>query len=135
MIQVNATRLGCFAAFFAFALLAFGGESIAKNSCTANPCAAKNPCAANPCAAGTGIDPKLFTRPSGTTLAKGNPADLIKEGEKLFKDEGLSTNGASCISCHLDLEMFMNTFAKSYPHRVSMAKENGIDRINLDEMT
>ena len=146
MIHVNATHLGFFAAFFAFALLAFGGESIAKdqgnpcNPCAANPCAIKNPCAgsnpcaANPCAAGTSIDLKLVTRPKGTMLAKGNPADLIKEGERLFKDESLSTNGTSCISCHLNLEMFMDTFAKPYPHGVEMAKESGMDQIDLDEM-
>ena len=67
-------------------------------------------------------------------LAKGNPADLIKEGERLFKDESLSTNGTSCISCHLNLEMFMDTFAKPYPHGVEMAKESGMDQIDLDEM-
>ncbi len=149
MIHVNSTHLGFFAAFFAFALLAFGGESIAKdqgNPCTAktpcavnpcatkNPCAGRSPCAANPCAAGTSIDLKLFTRPQGTMLAKGNPADLIKEGERLFKDESLSTNGTSCISCHENFEMFKDTFAKPYPHRIEMVKESGMDRINLDEM-
>lgn len=151
MIHVNSTHLSFFAVFFAFALLAFGEESIAKdqgnpcNPCAANPCATKNPCAvspcagsnpcaANPCAAGTSIDLKLVTRPKGTMLAKGNPADLIKEGERLFKDESLSTNGTSCISCHLNLEMFMDTFAKPYPHGVEMAKESGMDQIDLDEM-
>ena len=64
MIHVNSTHLGFFAAFFAFALLAFGGESIAKdqgnpcNPCAANPCATKNPCAVSPCA---GSNPVALT--------------------------------------------------------------------------
>lgn len=134
MIQFNVARLGLTAAFFAFAPFALGGESIAQNN--ANPCAA-SPRAVNPCAAAAeeaGIDVKLFTRPKGTMLAKGTPAVLIKEGEKLFKDENLSTNGSSCASCHAGFGLFNASFAKPFPHKVSMAKDNGKDQIALDEM-
>ncbi len=146
MIRVSVVRLGLLTAFFTFALLAFGGESIAKmqgNPCAAaNPCAAKNPCAAanpcaakNPCAAAAGgISYKLFTRPKGTMLAKGNKADLIKEGKRLFKDKSLSTNGSSCYSCHAGYGLFNATFAKPFPHTVAMAKGYGKNQIALDEM-
>jgi cytochrome c len=132
MVQVNAVRLGLVTAFFAFALLAFGGESIAKMQ--GNPCAAGSR-AANPCAAAAGgIDYKLFTRPKGTVLAKGNQAALIKEGERLFKDKSLSTNGSSCYSCHAGFGLLNATFAKPFPHMVSMAKDNGRNKVALDEM-
>lgn len=134
MIRLNIARLGLLTAFFAFAMLAFGGESIAQNS--ANPCAA-SPRAVNPCAGAAeeaGINVKLFTRPKGTQLAKGNPAALIKEGETLFKDESLSTNGSSCASCHAGLALFNASFAKPFPHKVSMAKDYGKNQIALDEM-
>ncbi len=128
MALVNIVRPGLLAAFLAFALLAFGGESIAKTQ--GNPCAAKNPCAAT---AG-GINSKLFTRPKGTVLAKGDPAVLIKEGEKLFRNKSLSTNGSSCYSCHAGYGLFNATFAKPFPHTVSMAKDLGKDQVSLDEM-
>ena len=78
------------------------------NPCAAkakNPCAAKakNPCAAkakNPCAAGAAIDPKTITRPAGYKPHKGDAAALLKEGEKLWNDPKLSTNGMSCNTCH-----------------------------------
>ncbi len=106
----------------------------------ANPCAPKaaNPCApkaANPCAAKFEVDAKLVTRPAGTKLAQGKHADLAKEGEKLFKDTKLSTNGMACGTCHTNNDNFMPTFAKPYPHEVEMAKEKGgVARVGLDEM-
>ncbi len=111
----------------------------AKNPCNpCNPCAAKknpcNPCGANPCS-GAEIDPKLVVRPKGTTLFKGNMASLLRDGEKLFKDQSLSTNGMSCESCHADLEQFNDTFMKSYPHMVEMPMDSsGVNSVDLDEM-
>jgi len=102
----------------------------------ANPCAAKSPCAAkNPCAAGSGIDRKLVTRPKGTKLATGNPAEMLKLGEALWNDTKLSTNNLSCNTCHTGNASFQNTFAKPYPHYVAMAKDKGgFKKIDLDEM-
>src|SRR3989344_7592996 len=73
----------------------------AKNPCAArNPCAAKNPCAArNPCAAGDKVNPKLVTRPKGYKPYKADHAALAKEGEALYKNTKLSTNGVSCNTC------------------------------------
>ena len=106
----------------------------------ANPCAPKatNPCApkaANPCTAKHEVDAKLVTRPAGTKLAQGKHADLAKEGEKLFNDTKLSSNGMACSSCHTNNDNFMPTVAKSYPHEVDMAKEKGgVAKVHLDEM-
>ncbi|MBL6932168.1 MAG: cytochrome C peroxidase [Rhodospirillales bacterium] len=117
----------------------------AKNPCAAgnpcnpcNPCAAKknpcNPCGANPCA-GADIDPKLVVRPKGTMMYKGDMAALVREGEKLFKDTSLSTNGMSCQTCHGGLELFNNTFMKAYPHMVEMPmNSSGVNSVSLDEM-
>ncbi len=115
----------------------------AANPCApkaANPCAPKaaNPCApkaANPCAGKPEVDPKLVLRPKGTSLAQGNHAQLVKQGEALFKDTKLSTSGISCQSCHLDNDNFAPSFAKPYPHQVAMAKEKGgVASVQLDEM-
>jgi len=91
--------------------------------------------AANPCAARPEVDPNLVLRPKGTALAKGDHAALVKQGETLFKDEKLSTNGMACQSCHADLGAFAPSFAKPYPHPVAMAQEKGgVKSVNLDEM-
>lgn len=100
-----------------------------------NPCAPKqpNPCA--PKAAAPEVDPKLVMRPAGTRLAQGDVAVLVKEGETLFKDTKLSTNGMACESCHADNNAFMPTFAQPYPHAVAMATEKGgVAQVHLDEM-
>ncbi|MBI5162780.1 MAG: cytochrome C peroxidase [Magnetospirillum sp.] len=116
--------------------------SKAANPCAAkaaNPCAAKpmNPCAAkpaNPCAAKAAGMPEVL-RPKGTKLATGDHKQLVKQGEALFKDTKLSTNGMSCNSCHADLGAFQPTFAQPYPHQVAMANDQaGISKIALDEM-
>ncbi|MEK7245605.1 MAG: cytochrome C peroxidase [Pseudomonadota bacterium] len=97
-----------------------------------NPCAPK---AANPCAAKFEVDAKLVTRPAGTKLVQGKHSDLAKEGEKLFKDTKLSTNGMACGTCHANNDNFMATFTKPYPHEVEMAKEKGgVAKVHLDEM-
>lgn len=104
----------------------------ATGAVAANPCA---PAVANPCAAMPGIDPKLVTRPAGTSLFKGDPAAFVKDGERLFNDQKLSTNGLSCNSCHEDNKSFMPGFAKPYPHAVAMAAEMGrMQSVHLDEM-
>ena len=117
---------------------AFGGAALAANPCAPkNPCAAKaaNPCAAkNPCAAGMKVDPKQVTRPAGYKPYKGNKAALIAEGERLSRDVKLSTNGASCSTCHEGNKAFQASFAKPYPHPVQMATDIGMKKINLDEM-
>lgn len=108
----------------------------AANPC--NPCApkTKNPCAVkNPCAASDRIDPKLVTRPKNYKPYAGNPAELKKEGERLWKDTKLSTNGMSCYACHQGNGAFQASFAKPYPHQVQMAKERAkMKTTHLDEM-
>jgi cytochrome c len=117
--------------------LASASSVLAQNPCAAraNPCAAKNPRAArNPCGA-TKVDPRLVIRPKGTRLAAGGHAEMLKLGERLFKDTKLSTNGLSCQSCHVNGAAFNASFAKPYPHSVAMAKSQaGISRVTLDEM-
>jgi hypothetical protein len=106
----------------------------------ANPCAAKpNPCGANanPCAAGSNSKSLAakVTRPSGTALPSGDHAALAAEGQTLFQDTSLSTNGMSCASCHEGGMAYMDTFQQAYPHRVEMAaNQAGMDEIALDEM-
>lgn len=114
-----------------FMAVASADAIAAGNPC--NPCAPK---AKNPCAASSDrIDPKLVTRPVGTSLATGDNAALIKEGEKLWGDKGLSINGLSCQTCHQGNGAFNASFAKPYPHLVKMAKaRSGIKKIELDEM-
>ena len=107
-----------------------------------NPCAPKaaNPCApkaatANPRAGNPEVDPKLVLRPKGTKLAEGNQAQLIKQGEALFKDIKLSTNSMACQNCHTNNDNFAPSFAKAYPHEVAMAKaKSGVAEVQLDEM-
>jgi len=121
--------------------LAMPAPLAASSHATKNPCAAGkavNPCtpkAANPCAAASQVDPKLVLRPKGTKLMQGNRAELVTEGEKLFHNPKLSTNGMSCNSCHENVGGFMPSFAKPYPHEVAMAKEKGgVTKVHLDEM-
>ncbi|MDX8400692.1 MAG: hypothetical protein R8K20_10665 [Gallionellaceae bacterium] len=102
-----------------------------------NPCAAKNPCAANPCAAKSEqADISKIRRPAGMQLAKGDHAELLKEGEKLWNDPSLSSNGFTCDTCHNKHATFSAGFAVPYPHKVDMVKERlGIaGKIYLDEM-
>lgn len=106
-----------------------------------NPCAAKmknpcNPCAAkNPCAAGGGVNPALVSRPAGTKLFVADQATLIKEGERLWNDPKLSTNGLACQNCHVGGASFNPTFAQPYPHPVAMPKaQAGLAQVNADEM-
>ncbi|MCW8905179.1 cytochrome c peroxidase, partial [Sedimenticola sp.] len=130
--------------------IALGGAPLyAANPCAAkpmnpcaaksmNPCAAKsmNPCAAkpmNPCAAKSNND--AVTRPKDYKPYQGNPTALLAEGEKLFKDTSLSTNGMSCNTCHNNNGMFQASFAQPYPHYVQMANDQfQVKAVHADEM-
>lgn len=102
-----------------------------------NPCDMKNPCAAkNPCAkASDAIDPNKVKRPAGTKLySKASTAELVKLGEKLFNDSSLSSNSLSCGTCHSTNDLFNESFAQPYPHKVGLAKERaGLDSLDADE--
>jgi cytochrome c len=74
-------------------------------------------------------------RPKNYKPYKADRAALVKEGEKLWKDTKLSTNGLSCNTCHVNNGAFAPTFAKPYPHEVAMAREKaGLKQVHLDEM-
>ncbi len=123
-------------ATFSVAVILGTGGATSVIAQQANPCAMKNPCAPkNPCAAAAKVDPKLITRPKGTKLAGGNHAALLAEGERLWNDKKLSTNGLACQTCHQGGASFQATFAKPYPHPVAMVSEKaGLNQIHLDEM-
>lgn len=71
------------------------------------------------------------TRPAGYEPIAGD----AKFGEKLFSDTKLSTNGMACASCHAKHGAYSDSFAKPYPHTVSMTKEQlGRKTVYLDEM-
>ncbi|MBI5718798.1 MAG: hypothetical protein HZC37_14050 [Burkholderiales bacterium] len=77
----------------------------------------------------------MVTRPQGTRLASGDKAVLVADGQRLWNDKALSSNGLSCASCHTGNANFSAGFAKPYPHHVAMAEEQGgFKRIALDEM-
>lgn len=91
----------------------------------------------NPCAAKSDrINPAVVTRPAGTHLANGKHDDLVKEGEVLWNNVKLSSNGMSCNTCHQNHNTFSASFSKPYPHKVNMVKERaGIKgEVHLDEM-
>jgi hypothetical protein len=83
------------------------------------------------------VNPDLVMRPEGTKLWSSfftSRATLVKEGERLFKDTSLSTNGNSCETCHTGNNMFMESFAKPYPHKVGMAHDRaGVGQVAADE--
>ncbi len=97
-----------------------------KNPCNMkmhNPCGMKHK---NPCGgmAADQIDAKLIMRPAGVALFAGaSRAQLVKDGERLFRDSSLSPNKTTCNDCHASNDLFKPGFAKPYPHKVSMAKE------------
>jgi cytochrome c len=81
------------------------------------------------------LNPKLITRPPGTKLTGSSRSKLLRNGERLWNDKSLSTNGLSCASCHQGNKMFQATFTKPYPHKVAMpAAMAGKKTIALDEM-
>ncbi len=121
----------------------------AKKACNpCNPCAAKkacNPC--NPCAAKKGCNPcnpcggakvkaSAFKRPCGVAApSRARLAGLEKEGERLWKDTSLSSNGLSCNTCHTGMGSLNASFAQPYPHRVAMPQQMaGVEAVDADEM-
>jgi cytochrome c peroxidase len=82
------------------------------------------------------VDPKLVTRPAGTTLlATDNDGQALSIGEKLFDSLQLSENGLTCKSCHYKYEAYEKSFKAPYPHAVGMAKKRaGLDQVEADEM-
>jgi len=97
-----------------------------------NPCAASNPCVAK----SNRIGAAAVIRPAGTHLANGKHGEQVKEGEVLWNDTKLSSNGLSCNTCHQNHNTFSASFSKPYPHKVNMVKERaGIKgEVHLDEM-
>jgi cytochrome c len=56
-------------------------------------------------------------------------------GERLWNDRSLGTSGLSCQTCHLNHANFNPSFAKAYPHPVTMAQQRaGVQQVDLDEM-
>jgi len=97
----------------------------AKNPCDAavNPCSLKNPCSAKAALGEQFINPNLYIRPRATTpfeISASNKKQLIKEGERLFNDGSLGSNGLSCNTCHATDDLFKQSFAKPYPHKVQI---------------
>jgi cytochrome c len=81
------------------------------------------------------VDPKLVTRPAGTRLLQASHTELIKEGEQLWNDRSLSTNGLACGICHLNNGNFNASFIQPYPHQVTRpAQMAGLAKVALDEM-
>jgi hypothetical protein len=114
----------------------------AKKACGAcnpcNPCAAKKGCGAcNPCnpCAGAKVSAKQFTRPAGVKISTRIDPTLLAEGEKLWNDTNLSSNGLACGTCHKDNGALNASFAQDYPHKVAMPSQMaGVDKIYADEM-
>lgn len=74
-------------------------------------------------------------RPKNYQPYKADQATLLKDGERLWKDTKLSTNGLACNTCHVNNAAFAPTFAKPYPHAVAMATQQaGVKQVHLDEM-
>jgi len=86
---------------------------------------------ATPSAFAAGDAGAQTTRPAGYKPIAGDATF----GEKLFKDTKLSTNGMACASCHANHGAYSDSFAKPYPHIVTMATEQlGRKEVYLDEM-
>ena len=63
---------------------------------------------------------------------KGNRAELIAQGEKLWSDTSLSTNGLSCNSCHAGYNTLKKNFAKPYPHEIDMVTAAAGKKLRVD---
>jgi hypothetical protein len=78
---------------------------------------------------------EAVSRPQGYTPYQGNVANLAAQGEKLFNDTTLSSNGLSCATCHADGAGYSASFKNDYPHSVAMAQRDfDKDEVYLDEM-
>lgn len=126
------------AMFFAGSLMLTVGISPTMAAMGMTSPSMSNPChavARNPCAVRKKIDKNLLTRPAGTQLMVRKRQTLIKEGQRLWHDKSLGTNGLSCDSCHHNHAAFRASFAKPYPHYVTMPDQQaGMKKIHLDEM-
>ena len=79
----------------------------------------------------------MVTQPKGFAPNAGGLDDRapLARGEELFKDTTLSTNNASCNTCHASPGMYKDSFASAYPHTVVMAKDrSGMDQVTAAEM-
>jgi cytochrome c len=74
--------------------------------------------------------------PAGASLPDGSSSELVARGEALWQDGSLSTNGASCSTCHVqNYAQMQSTFADPYPHRVTMVEQmSGVPRVSAAEM-
>ena len=114
----------------------------AANPCgpAANPCGpAANPCgpAANPCGPAAKVDPALIKQPDGFAPNTGDldNAKLLAMGAALWSDPKLSGAGITCNTCHSSPAMYKDSFAKPYPHPVTMASERaGLESVTGAEM-
>lgn len=131
--MVTFSRFAALAAVLTFSTsLMIAGSTSELRAQAANPCAPKAG-AAGP--AKPEVDQKLILRPNGTKLFQGDAAQLVKQGEALFKSTKLSTNGMSCQNCHDNNENFNASFSKAYPHEVAMVGEKAaVAKVDLDEM-
>jgi hypothetical protein len=104
-----------------------------KTACGAsNPCGAKRGC--NPCG-GANVSAKAVMRPCGAGVNPRAVGALVKEGERLWKDSSLSSNGSACNTCHQEHAALNPTFAMTYPYKVAMPlKMAGVNQVNADEM-
>jgi cytochrome c len=132
------SRLAALAALMTLSVAMFGSDGARTASAqAANPCAPKaaNPCAPKAATAGKpAIAPKLLSRPNGTRPFQGDHAQLVKQGEKLFKSTKLSTNEMSCQSCHQGNANFAEGFRTAYPHPVAMVQEkSGLASVDLEQ--
>lgn len=76
-----------------------------------------------------------ITPPPGVKPYRGDHAELVAYGKKLFADTSLSTNGLACTSCHTDFMGYNETFKQPYPHYVKMGKEVfGLDQVTAEQM-
>jgi cytochrome c peroxidase len=65
-----------------------------------------------------------ISRPAGTKPYEGNKNELLAYGAKLWVDTSLSSSGAlSCSTCHNGYATLQKSFAKPYPHQISMVKQ------------
>jgi len=81
------------------------------------------------------VDPQLVIRPEGTTPFQADRAELVTEGEALWKDPNLGKAGVACQSCHVNGAQFKDSFKQPYPHRVGMARsKSGLESIDAEQM-
>lgn len=81
------------------------------------------------------VDPNVVTRPADSKPFEGDRAELVSQGEALWKDTSLSSNGIACEGCHVNGAQFKKYFANAYPHPVDMAKSMaGLESIDAEQM-